>query len=142
MARTTPALVKGLLLSDYDINKSPDLTPFIDTASIVMDNVVIKGAAKGVILSGVESEMIERWLAAHYYAVNDKPFQSKGTEGASATFIGQTGMYLEATLYGQTAMRIDRSGVLANIGGKQPNKAGGFWLGKPPSSQLDYSERD
>lgn len=141
MPRTTAQLVQGLLIADYDTKNNPDLTPFINTASIMVDTVVLQGASKGIVLSGTESEMIERWLAAHYYAVNDKPYQSKSTEGASASFVGQTAMYLEATLYGQTAMRLDRSGVLNNIGGKQRNVAGGFWLGKPPSSQIPYDQR-
>jgi hypothetical protein len=52
-------------------------------------------------------------------------------------------MYLESTLYGQTALVIDHSGCLATItAGAGPKTASAEWLGKPPSDQTDYEARD
>lgn len=141
MARTTTKAVEGVLAAgkDYDTKIRPSLIPYIDAASSMVDDVVDCASAKGVVLSAAKKEIMERWLAAHFYAISDKPYASKSTEGASASFHGQTGMYGEATLYGQTAMRLDPSNCLAAIlGGKV---AGGFWAGKNPPSQIDYKDR-
>jgi hypothetical protein len=117
--RTTAALVQGVLLADYDTLTNPDLTGFIAAASAVVDRVVTLAAQKGVTLSaGVnyEQELIERWLAAHFYTRSDQAYRSKSTGGASASFQGSTAMSLDASYYGQTAVNIDYSGALNAIG--------------------------
>lgn len=143
MARTTSALVQGVLQGDYGPlpnGNNPDLTPYIDTASSVVDDVVACAARKGKTLSDAKLELIERWLAAHHYAVMDKPFQSSSTAGASASYNGQTAMGYNATLYGQSAINLDSSGCLRNIDSNQ--KASMKWLGKPVSEQTLYENRD
>ena len=140
MARTTTLLVQGILVGDYD--GSTDLTPYIDTASLFVDEVEECAINKGRPLSAAKLEMIERWLAAHFYGQSDKPLTQKSTQDASATFAGQTGMYLESTLYGQTASRLDPSGCLQAIAGNERKVASLFWAGKPPSTQTDYIDRD
>jgi hypothetical protein len=142
MARTTAVNVKELLLQDYDAAGAPSLKPFIDTANVIVNRVATCAADKSLSLTAAELELVERWLAAHFYAVSDKPYASKSTAGASASFHGQTKMYLEATLYGQTASRIDRSGCLAALAAEKRAVAGGFWLGKEPSAQTAYWDRD
>jgi len=147
VARTTAAAVKAVMLpgEEYDTVTEPSLTPFIDTASAYVDDIVTCAAERSpaVTLSAARLELIERWLAAHFYAQSDKPYASKNTEGASASFHGQTAMYLESTLYGQTAMRLDKSGCLSSIGsGAERKVASAVWLGRPPSEQTDYSDRD
>lgn len=139
MARTTSDLVKGILLQDYDAKKAPSLTPFIDTASIVVDEVVRLAAGAGYPLAANVQEMVERWLSAHMYQQSDKGYQSKGQGGASASFAGQTTMGFESTLYGQTAMRLDFSGYLTAINKRQV--AGCQWLGKTQSEQIPYDDR-
>jgi hypothetical protein len=85
-------------------------------------------------------ELIERWVAAHAYKCSDKDFTSRTTAGASGTFAGQVGMGLEATLYGQMALRLDNHGyLLATADGGIP-EAGGVWLGKNPRDQREYGE--
>ena len=124
----------------YDISYSPALDAFVATASSVVDDVVTCAAAKGITLSTTKLELIERWLAAHFYLQADQAYQSKSTDGASATFQGQTGMGLENTNYGQQAMILDRSGCL-----RQMNAAGSIqveWGGKKRSEQIDYVDRD
>lgn len=141
MARTTAALVKGVLLRDYDTANNPDLTPFIDTASSVIDKVVTCAANRGVSLSAADLELMERWLAAHCYAMSDKPYAEKTTMKAKGVFDGRTGMYLEGTRYGQTATSLDSSGCLAAIASGR-KRVTGTWLGYPPSQQTDYQDRN
>lgn len=143
MARTNAAAVQGILLKDYDEENAPSLDPFIATATVVVDRVDDRATDNGLTLTSTELELIERWLAAHFYAVSDKPYQSKSTEGASASFAGQTRMYFAATLYGQMAISIDRSGTLFAMGSESGRKsARAVWLGKAPSEQIDYIDRD
>ena len=145
MARTTSNAVKELLQpgGDYDTVRNPSLTPFIQSATVVVDRVQTAAAANGRTLNSTELELIERWLAAHYYASSDQPYTSRSTAGASGSFQGQTGMYLEGTKYGQMAITLDYSGYLYSIS-SGPNRRTGkiTWVGKPPSTQIDYQDRD
>jgi len=81
-------------------------------------------------------------LAAHFYCVErDKRFQSKSTDGASASFEGQTGMALQATHYGQTAMLLDVTGKLTkrNLESQQGKRvATTIWLGWQDHSEDPY----
>lgn len=140
--RTNQVLVRGVLLKDYDTINYPDLAPFIRAASRIVDRVATCATNKGVTLSSDELTDIETWLAAHAYSMSDKPFASKSTDKASAKYSGQTGMYLEATLYGQTAVTLDPSGCLRAVANAEGKVASGFWAGRPPSAQTDYTARD
>lgn len=144
MARTTSAAVQALLEpgQDYDTLTSPSLTPFIETASAMVDDAASCATDLGTPISTTRLELIERWLAAHYYVQSDQTYASKNTEGAGASFHGQTAMYLEASKYGQTAARLDPTGCLQSVAGAERKSAGGFWLGKAPSSQTNYRDRD
>lgn len=142
MARTTFGQVQGLLLGDYDHESTPSLNPFIETASALVDDVAICARARGKPLNSTRLEIIERWLAAHFYVMNDQAYSQKQTERASGRFQGQTGMYLEASKYGQTAVNLDSSGCLYSIASGTRRVAGLIWLGKVPSDQIDYRQRD
>lgn len=138
MARTTSERVRDVLMDDYDPSKK--LTPYINSASLVVDRVVICATAKGITLTTAEKEDIETWLAACMYALSDKPYGSRSNLSASGQFHGQTGMGWDANLYGQNAMRIDPSGCLFAMNNRA--RASGGWLGKTESEQLDYDERN
>ena len=142
MARTTASAVKGILLKDYPApdEEQPSLTPYIETANVIVTRVATCATARDRTLTSTELELVERWLAAHFYVQSDQTWQSKSTEGASASFHGQTGMHLESSRYGQAAMDIDYSGCLASFSSAQSVTFG--WLGRPPSEQTAYSERD
>lgn len=142
MARTNSASVIGILISgkQYDAKTAPSLTPFIDTAASIVDDVVACAAKKEIVLTSTKLELIERWLAAHAYAHADQLYSSSSAGGASGSFQGQTGMHLESTQYGQMAMNLDSSGCLRAI--NKGARAGVTWLGKPPSSQIPYVDRD
>lgn len=136
MARTTAAAVRGILGGDYDGKR--DLSPFIETATDVVDEVLVKAAASDpvVTISTTRAELIERWLSAHYYACSDRTYESKSTGRASAKFTGKTEMYLKATIYGQQAMQLDPSGWLQAIGsGEERKVASAVWLGTEETTE-------
>lgn len=135
--RTTTTAVQTVLGGDWDGSTSVQFA--IDTATIIVDRVNTCATNKDITLTTGELELIERWLAAHFYAQSDKPYTNKSTAGASASFAGRTDMGLDSTLYGQTAQQVDYSGCLANINKRQ--QAGGFWLGKNPTDQTAYEDR-
>lgn len=142
--RTTATAVKAILLNQFDLSNDPSLTAFIDAAAIIIKRV--ETCDSDSILDEDDKEMIERWLAAHLYAHADQLMKSKTTGDASASFQGTTGMGLESTQYGQTAMTLDASGCLSEINRLDSQggtvTCGATWLGKPVSSQIDYGDRD
>ena len=140
MPRTNSTAVKELLLSDYDTDTNPSLDVFISTANVITTRVNTCATARSITLSSDELELIERWLAAHFYVMNDQTFSSKSTQGASASFHGQTGMNLDASKYGQSAKIVDYSGCLTAIAERRTARA--FWMGRPPSEQTAYTDRD
>lgn len=142
--RTDSDAVKKVLAPgrDYDTRKNPDLTPFIDTAAALVDDCVAMAADKGVPLASARQELIERWLAAHYYKQSDLAFASKSTEGASASFGGQLGMGLKGTRYGLTALQLDTTGCLAVVAEGEPKIAGGFWAGTTDSEATPWRSRN
>lgn len=136
-SRTTADRVRILLGSDY--NGTTDLAQFAADASVVVDRVVLMAAKKGITLSSAELEMVERWLAAHLYQMNDPGYTSRSNGGASGSFDGGSGEGWEGTRYGRTAVRLDYSNSLRNMDKQQ--RAGGAWLGKPVTQQIPYEDR-
>ena len=134
MARTTPSAVQDVLGGDYD--GTTTVTPFIDAANAVVSRVYTCAANKGITLSTVELELIERWLAAHFYTTSDPVYQSKNTSKAGASFVRPK----ELEPYLDRAVLLDYSGCLKNILMRQT--ASLTWLGRPPSEQTDYIQRD
>jgi len=140
MARTNETEVRELIEVSSDLN----LTAFI-TAANGLTSQLASADSDGE-LSTTELRMIEAYLAAHFASHRDQQYQSKSTGKANATFQGKTDMYLESSLWGQTAMMLDTTGWLAKR--NKENKEGGkrklsvTWLGKPPSTQDDYEDRD
>jgi hypothetical protein len=126
-ARTTSNSVKALLLRQYDANAAPSLTPFIDTATVLVDRMVAEDADG--LLTAAELELIERYLAAHFYLHSDQALMSKSTGGASGSFQGQTGIGLDGSQYGQTAKRLDVTGYLVRMDQPQRPVSQVEWLG-------------
>jgi hypothetical protein len=132
---------------DYDVDRQPDLTPYIAAANAVVNQVVslsskrpLAGNFFGTTLDSTTAELVERWLAAHYYQAQDKGFESKSTGVSSGSFQGQKGSTgLETTEYGKRALLLDWTGCLEALDKRK--FAGGQWLGKPPSVQIPYSQR-
>ena len=137
MARVSEDEVRGVIDDDVLIS----MAPFIATATVMVDYVSSCDALN--VLSTAQSKEIERWLAAHYYAHRDLQYTSKQTERAEAEYqVGEKGKGgLDTTMWGRTAISLDVTGCLAgvNSGGRKPSM---FWMGKPPSEQTDYIDRD
>jgi len=110
MARTTYAAVIKIIESDTTI--TTDMAPFIEVANVLITKVCTDYDET---TDAVQLELIERWLAAHFYAIRD---QRKDTEKAgpvSESNQYKVDLYLAQTIYGQQAMLIDTSGLLAAL---------------------------
>ena len=142
MARTDATAVRAVI----EVSSSLDLTAFITAASLVVDRIDACATSRGITLGTTLLTEIETWLAAHLVSFRDQQYSEKQTDGASAKFQGQTGTGLDGSMWGQFAKQLDYSGCLAEIdkeskeGGKP--SVGFTWLGKPPSEQTDYVDRD
>lgn len=145
MARATSTAVRKILRDgtaggDYDNINCPDLSPFINWAELIVDDVYACSVAKGSPYSTAKLRSMAEWLSAHAYGVSDRVYKSKTTLRASATFAGDMGKYLEFTSYGQNAKLLDNLGCLEALG--KTKTVSGYWLGRPPSEQTDYVDRD
>lgn len=126
MARTTALLVGGLI----DVDPDYDLTPFIDTANELVSEV----CAPVTTYTTTRLELIERWLAAHFYAILDPRAISEGANFIIQRIESQVDLGFDVTRYGQQAMRLDTNGGLAKL--NEDTKKGGkrkvsiHWLGK------------
>ena len=129
-SRTSEKAVRKIVNTSTDYS----LTPFIETAHIVVDRIE-SNDSDGVMTAG-ELEVVERWLSAHFYSIQDQMLSARSTEGASGTFQGTTAMYLESTTYGQQAILLDETGYLENLNKKAKAEtasratASMVWLGK------------
>lgn len=135
--RTTENSVQAILGGHYD--GSTSLTSFIKTANL-FTNRIANADTKGL-MGEDDLKDVETYLAAHFYAHADQITQSKSTGRASGQFQGRTDLGFDATLYGQTAKRLDATGLLVLLDQPQRPKATCLWLGKVFNDQLDADER-
>lgn len=136
--RTNVVAVAGVLGNNWD--GTTGLQPFIDAATTIVDDVSNNDAITDKVMTTTKLELVERWLAAHFYHCADPTYQSKSTGKASGQFQGQSEMNFAGSRYGQMAIRLDTSRYLAAL--DQKGIVGGFWGGLPPSQQTDYVDRD
>lgn len=124
-SRTTSELVAGII----EVEAGVDLTPFIDTANLLVTDV-----CGGYEYSDAKLEMIERWLSAHFYAVFDPRMTAEAAGSVRAAYESKVGLNLAVTRYGQQAMLLDTEGGLAGLNaqataGRPKIQAGITWLG-------------
>lgn len=126
--RTTGTLVAGII----EVDPAVDLTPFIMTATVLTTTAC---GGHGYSDDGVNSQMeiIERWLAAHFYAIRDTQLTFAKAGTANVGFQTKLGLGLRLTSWGQQALILDTSGSLAAIENsaevKKVLKVYGFWGG-------------
>lgn len=136
MSRTDVIKVAGILAGNWD--GTTGLQPFIDAAGNLVDDIVTYD--EDGVMSAAKLEIVERYVAAHFYACQDPMYRGRNTGKAGGQFHGDSGLSLDFTPYGQTAQDLDVSGYL------RANQKGGIvsaaWLGRPPSEQTDYVDRD
>lgn len=139
--RTTAALVRGIIQTDEDV----DLTPFIMMANAMTTNnctypkpgqdpTQFPPYTDGYIDS--QMELIERWLAAHYYTIYDNQLSRAKAGSVAVGFQFKIDLGLKASMYGQQVLRLDQYGGLAaldnTVNTKRQIKVGINWIGKRP----------
>ncbi len=127
MPRTTEQQVALII----DLDDAIDLTPFIDTATTLLDAAIEKAEAD---YTTAHEELIERWLTAHFYTMIDPRTTMEGVKGITEKYEGRTDLGLNHSRYGQQAMLLDYAGGLADINreitsGKLAIKPQITWLG-------------
>lgn len=132
MPRTTALAVGGII----DVDAGDDLTPYIETANLLVTDVCTSSG-----YSSAKLELIERWLASHAYDVNRPREQAEAVNpGPSVSYERvKVDLGLHNTKYGQMAMFLDTAGNLAalqnalNVVKKNPTALTGVpesrWLG-------------
>jgi len=124
MARTTSALVAGIIEVDVSIT----LTPFIEVANELVTEHCTSGS-----LTAVRLAQIEKWLAAHFYTVRDMRAETEKAGSVSQKLQSKVDLGLATSHYGQHAMILDSTGGLAalNENTKKGKRAGVSvtWLG-------------
>lgn len=147
MARTTPTAVIQLMAPgyDYDEVQAPSLEPFIATANELTTAWLAAVAQYRpnwfVSPSDTTSELMERWLSAFFFKLADQQYKTKNSGKSSATFRGNDGEDLKSNTYGRGALGVDAPyKVLAPL--YEGRIASTQWLGKPPSEQIPYTDRD
>lgn len=128
MARTTAELVKGVI--EVDSDSVPDLDPFILVANELVTEICEPSG-----YTATRLEAIERWLAAHFYAVRDMRRSTETAGSVSESYQYKLGLHLNSTMYGQQAMMLDTAGGLASLNKQMTDPSGGggtsgTWLGK------------
>lgn len=133
MPRTTRALVGAIIELDGNIvSDDAAMAPFIATASELVTECCTGDNAPATEYSDDRLELIERWLAAHFYAMRDPRSASEGAGAVSVAYQSSVGMGFAASHYGQQVMRLDTNGGLARLdrnardGTKRPRVT---WLG-------------
>lgn len=123
--RTDATAVAGIC----EVDASIDLTPFIETASALVDDPVATGSPS---YTDAKLELIERWLAAHFYRIRDMAVQQEYAKGVGQMFQFKVDLNLHVTMYGQQAMLLDTDGNLAKLNKRAKDgisKGTVLWLG-------------
>lgn len=122
--RTTELAVAKII----KVKDSIDLEPFIETA-----NSVVTAICTSTSLTAAQLELIERWLAAHFYAIRDPRRSMERAADVAQSFRFKVDLGLKQTTYGQQAMILDTSGALAAYDEQttngRPRVATVAWLG-------------
>lgn len=136
MARVEETDVREII----DLNgETPSMAAFIVSANTLTDKVSAADTLNE--LNDATLKEIERYLAAYFAEHLHQQYSSESEDGASSTFMGQTGMGLKQNKWGQTAIMLDTTGFLADIA-EGVTSVGTEWGGLPPSEQTDYRDRD
>ena len=144
MSRASSSDVRAVVSTDTALPLA-DIEPYIRHAGSLTSKVASNDS--GSLLDANDLRSIETYLAAHFYALFDLQFKVSKAKDASAVF--QTGADekgpLNSTIWGKQAMLLDVTGYLANLNQdavRGKSKITLRWLGKPPSTQIDYIDRD
>lgn len=112
MARVTKEEVVDLMASNsFNVASTETWTVQIDTATLLVDTHLIADYAEPIL------KAIELWLSAHLVGVSNhrQMKQAGGSGNATSIFMGQDGMGLDATTFGQQVKLLDSKGILEAI---------------------------
>lgn len=137
--RTTPTAVIAILGENYGPSADgslPDLTPYIQAASLTIDRLETGAIEREIPLTATELQVIETWLSAHRYTAMDPLYKQKSTDRTSGGFVRdmKQGDYLKA------ALEMDPSGELSAL--IKGSRATGFSLATPMSEQMTWEDRN
>ena len=106
--RITAEEVKGVIDT-----KVANLAPFIAIATLVVDNNLLEAG-----LSDDTLKQIELFLACHYVSLREPTIASERIGDSNVVHYrpGVKGSNLMSSDFGQTAIQLDTSGVLRNLG--------------------------
>ena len=121
--RTSSAAVGGIIEVDATI----DLTPFIETASALVDDIA--AGDTNSVLTDTRLELIERWLSAHFYAIRDPRTSRERADRIELTYQTKVDLNLSVTHYGQQAMILDSTGQLKLLSDGKRRTVTLTWLG-------------
>ena len=130
MARTNEDSVGEIIEVDVNI----DLTPFIDTANSLVEEIASSSGHDDARL-----ELIERYLAAHFYTLRDPRPTSEKAGSVGVNYQSKVDLNLKTSHYGQTALVLDTSGLLAAINNRASRgkkTVSVHWLGQTDDQGL------
>jgi len=111
-ARITASEVRDIL-NDSELTDAV-IETYISSANVFVDEVL----GSTTLPSSVLKE-IERWLTAHMIAITrERMSKEEGAGGAKVVYLGEAGMGLQSTPYGQMVMELDTTGKMASLGSK------------------------
>lgn len=134
--RTTREEVEGII--EVDAGIVPDdaaMVPFILVANELVTECCTGDNGPATAYTDERLELIERWLAAHLYTNRDPRVASEAAGSVSASYQSAVAIGFDTSHYGQTAMRLDTNGGLAQLNEstkKGRMRVGGFWAGTAP----------
>lgn len=138
MARTTVDNVEAII----DIDSGISLTPFIEVANALVTEVCASAVDSdgALVYDSTRLELIERWLAAHFYHIRDPKPSRDEVDEIQVTYRSIVKIGFNNTHYGQMAMRIDTNGGLArldnSIASGSSTTVSLSWLGKTKTETL------
>lgn len=118
MARVTTAEVKEIIKIDSNIVPDVNIAAFITAANrLTTDALGTSGLASATL------KEIERWLAAHFITAADRRSLEEEADEIRQKFTVKVGLGLRNSHYGQAAIALDTTGILAQIAdGKGANE--------------------
>jgi hypothetical protein len=138
MPRTTDELVGGVI----EVDASIPLLPFITIANELVTECCTGTKGPTPEYEPSRLEIIETWLAAHFYEVRDKRASAERAGSVSQNFDREVALNLNNSQWGQTAMLLDTNGGLAalskDIEKGRKRVVGVTWLGTSHRQDADY----
>ena len=132
MAVRTTATAVGKII---DVDADDDIDPFIESANALVEEILTphKKTDGTLYYGNVRLELIERWLSAHFYAIlrPQADMEKAGPVAQKSQY--KVDLVLNQTRWGQKAMLLDTSGLLASLSKATEDgklrKAEATWLG-------------